>query len=470
MQENLLAFAANALSLSAQHHAETDNAWLYRFGRNFFRSDPSQTAHEARANYLYLHIIFLRYSNSTTPTNTGSGTVLKMCLGENRTMQCANCNIKTFEKFIWLGCASGKQSPPSDWTELNAACLSTVIDTVRLNRCTGCEIALREMQLNIPDPANNPGPARSFHPEDPTCSHPPLPTYDWSQTMAMTCNPRADTPTSATNQSPVDTTTKSTDKLSKISRLGAPLKRMLSRRARTRPSRASSPTSSVYPTSSGKHQALNSASRSVPTPQPQFIHTPRGPHANPLRSNPVDPNIFRPTNVQVVPEYSPNLPGYEQSQASEQPPSFLIARAADNCDLWDASTAAADWQRTFQNYDRGVQPRLNTLIARANRITTPNTALNLLSLIAAELDRIRTDAERIAVFSLRTESDNFHILSNYETLLTTADSQNRMQSRIIGMEELYGRLITSADYMIQFVAYRMNAYLAHAEKVISELE
>ncbi|KAG2170468.1 hypothetical protein JADG_010209 [Aureobasidium aubasidani] len=374
------------------------------------------------------------------------------CVSEKRAPRSAS--TKTFEKFIWVGCASGKQSPPSDWTELNATCPSTVIDT-----------------LNIPNPANNPGPARSFHPEDPTCSYPPLPTYDWSQTMAMRRPPRVDTQTSVTIPPPTDTTTKSTDKPSKISRLGAPLKCMLSRRARTRPrtrpSRPSSPTSSVYPTSSGRHHgALNSAGRAGPAPQPQFIQTPRGPHANPLRSNPIDPNIFRLTNVQVVSEYSPNLPGYEQSQASEQPPSFLIARAADNCDLWDASTAAADWQRAFQNYDRGVQPRLNTLIFRANRITIPNTALNLLSLITAELDRIRTDAERIAVFSLRTESDSFHILSNYETLLTTADSQNRMQSRIIGMEELYGRLTTSADYMIQFVAYRMDAYLAHAEKVI----
>lgn len=393
-----------------------------------------------------------------------------MCLGEKRTTQCANCNIKTFEKFIWVGCASGKRSPPSDWTELNATCPSTVIDTVRLNRCPGCEIALREMQLNIPDPANNPGPARSFEPEDPTCSYPPLPTYDWSQTMAMRRPRRVDTQISVTIPPPTDNTTKSTDKPSKISRLGAPLKRMLSRRARTRPSRALTPTSSVYPTSSGRHHALNSASRSVPTPQSQFIQTPRGPHANPLRSNPIDPNVFRPTNVQVVPEYSANLPGYEQSEASEQPPSFLIARAADNCDLWNASTAAADWQRTFQNYDRGVQPRLNTLIARANRITTPNTALILLSLIAAELDRIRTDAERIAVFFLRTESDNFHILSSYETLLTTADSQDRMQRRIKGMEELHGRLTTSADYMIQFVSYRMDTYLAHAENVIGELE
>ncbi|THY27332.1 hypothetical protein D6D00_04976 [Aureobasidium pullulans] len=377
-----------------------------------------------------------------------------MCLGEKRTTQCANCNIKTFEKFIWVGCASGKQSPPSDWTELNATCPSTVIDT-----------------LNIPDPANNPGPARSFHPEDPTCSYPPLPTYDWSQTMAMRRPPRVDTQTSVTIPPPLDTTTKSTDKPSKISRLGAPLKRMLSRRARTRPSRPSSPTSGVYHTISGRHHgALNSAGRAGPAPQPQFIQTPRGPHANPLRSNPTDPNIFRPTNVQVVSEYSPNLPGYEQSQAFEQPPSFLIARAADNCDLWDASTAAADWQRAFQNYDRGVQPRLNTLISRANRITTPNTALNLLSLITAELDRIRKDAERIAVSSLRTESDNFHILSNYETLLTTADSQDRMQIRIIGMEELYGRLKTSADYMIQFVSYRMDAYLAHAEELVGELE
>ncbi|THY25730.1 hypothetical protein D6D01_04947 [Aureobasidium pullulans] len=397
-----------------------------------------------------------------------------MCAGEKRTTQCANCNIKTFEKFIWLGCASGKQRSPSGWTELNATCPSTVVDMVRLNRCTRCEIALLEMQLNIPDPANNPGPVRSFHPEDPTCSYPPIPTYDWSQTMAMRRPSRAETPISATKQPSADTTAQSTDKPSKISRLGAPLKRMLSRRARTRPSRPSSHNSSVYPTSSGRHHhALNSAGRSGPAPQPQFIQTPRGPHSNPLRSNPVDLSIFRPTNVQVVPEYSPNLPGYEQSSASQQPPSFLIARAADNCDLWDASTASADWQRAFQAYDRGFQPRLNTLVTRTNRIITPNTSLNLLSLlslIAAELDRIRTDAERIAVFSSRTEPDNFHILSNYETLLTTADSQDRMQSRIIGMEELYGRLTTSADYMIQFVSYRMDAYLAHAEKFIGELE